>query len=482
MLVRGATLLGFCILLAGELQAAPAGQSAHAVIAVDGPAYLRSWQPPVYPAKALRNRIEGRVLVRLVIDDAGTVVSANILSAIDPELGVAALDTVRKWQFTPALDAGVPVSCSMDAPVVFSLKNPAGQSRIPGMPPNGAIPQLSPTAAARPINTPTVDYPDVLFDRRLPGRVLYSCDVLANGHTANLYIKSSTHVDFVQPALYMLRQSEFSPALQGELPIKSRIEGRITFDAISGSAPNIFTANMISDSYGNLPSADITLVKVVDPVFPLDLLLKGISGSATVSYTLSQSGMPQELRVVEATDPEFGAALAAAVEMCEFSTASTSGHPLIGPLETAERLKQRADFHAIDLTNENDSNPVTRLFAAIRENTIADARNLDAKLAPLYQVEPVYPDSVDRKVLPEGNAEVEIIIDRTGRARLPRIISATTSDFGWSAATAVSQWVFDVPKRGGQPVDVKLSIPFHFDAPDESQKIYHHPTIEDRHP
>ena len=301
-----ATLLGFGILLARDLQATPAGQSAQAVIAIDGPAFLRTWFPPVYPDKALRNRTEGKVLVRLVIDETGTVVSAKILSAADPELDAAALDAAREWQFTPALDSGVPVSCSMDAPVIFSLKNPNGLSRIPGMPPNGAIPQLSPTTAARPVNTPTVDFPDVLFDRSLPGRVLYSCEVLANGHTTNLHIKSSTHVDFVQPALHMLGQSYFSPAMQGELPIKSSIEGRITFDAISGKTSNIFTANMISDSYGNLPSPDLTLVRVVDAVTPLDLLLKGISGSATVSYTLNQRGMPQEVHVIEATDPEFG--------------------------------------------------------------------------------------------------------------------------------------------------------------------------------
>jgi TonB family protein len=115
---------------------------------------------------------------------------------------------------------------------------------------------------------------------------------------------------------------------------------------------------------------------------------------------------------------------------------------------------------------------------ALDRTAIAGCR----KLVPFYQVEPVYPDSVDRKAFPEGFVEVEIIIDRTGRARLPRIASATTSDFGWSAATAVSQWVFDLPKRGGQPVDVMLSIPFHFEAPCELQGIYHPPTIEDRHP
>jgi outer membrane biosynthesis protein TonB len=44
-------------------------------------------------------------------------------------------------------------------------------------------------------------------------------------------------------------------------------------------------------------------------------------------------------------------------------------------------------------------------------------------------------------------------------------VSATNAEFGWSAATAVSQWVFKAPLRGGQPVDVKVRIPFDFKSP-----------------
>jgi hypothetical protein len=48
---------------------------------------------------------------------------------------------------------------------------------------------------------------------------------------------------------------------------------------------------------------------------------------------------------------------------------------------------------------------------------------------------------------------------------LPRIVTATQPEFGWSAATAITQWVFKAPHRGGEPVDVKVRIPFRFVAP-----------------
>jgi outer membrane biosynthesis protein TonB len=45
------------------------------------------------------------------------------------------------------------------------------------------------------------------------------------------------------------------------------------------------------------------------------------------------------------------------------------------------------------------------------------------------------------------------------------VISATQEEFGWAAATAVSQWVFKIPLRAGQPADVRVRIPFDFKVP-----------------
>lgn len=477
---RAAVLL----LCAGFRLAASAEQaaSARAEIAVDGPAFLRSWCPPVYPADALKNGVGGRVVMRLIVDENGNVSSARVLEATKSDFAEAALGAARKWLFTPALDSGRQVACSMDAPVVFSPDNPQGRGRIGGLPPNGEIPQLSPTQAARPLHWPTVDFPDVLFDRKLPGRVLYSCEVLANGRTARPRIKRASHVDFVLPALGMLGECEFSPAMQGELPIRSSIEGRITFDALGGGAANMFTANLISESDGKPPLADITLQTVVDPVWPFELLLKDEGGSATVFYTVDENGTPRNLRVSEASEPEFGEALVAAVDMCVFSASSATGRPLVGPLKLAEPLKQHAEFSAADTGGGSNANPTARLVAELREGGVMGSEGLDEGLVPLYQVDPVFPRSVDPEACPGGNAEIEVIVDRSGRARLPRIVSASRREFGWAAATAFSQWVFSPPRRGGLPVDARLRMPFQFNPPAEARQNFSPPSFDDHRP
>ena len=61
-----------------------------------------------------------------------------------------------------------------------------------------------------------------------------------------------------------------------------------------------------------------------------------------------------------------------------------------------------------------------------------------------------------------GETLIEILVDEEGRARLPRILSASDEAFGYAAVQGVAAWRFDPPKRGGRPVVVRVQIPFSF--------------------
>jgi TonB family protein len=60
---------------------------------------------------------------------------------------------------------------------------------------------------------------------------------------------------------------------------------------------------------------------------------------------------------------------------------------------------------------------------------------------------------------------VEFLIDRDGRVRLPRIVSATKSAFGYAAVQAVSAWQFDKPVVGGKSVILRVRMPMEFAPP-----------------
>ena len=65
----------------------------------------------VYPAAAQADGVEGHVLVRYDVTEAGNVANAVVVESEPP--GVfddAALNTVRSWRFRPAVDRGEVVS------------------------------------------------------------------------------------------------------------------------------------------------------------------------------------------------------------------------------------------------------------------------------------------------------------------------------------------------------------------------------------
>jgi len=451
----GALQLAFA--LPAALGAGPGGASPDSQ--VEGAALLRTWAPAEYPPDALKENVGGLAVVRLVVDEKGNVSSARILDASDPRLGAAALAAAKKWVFTPALEGGRPVVCSMDAPVEFSPAEVA-RKRKPGfVPPSDQTPQPSPSSPAKPSETYSADYPDSLLERRLSGSVRFVCSVTAEGRASEVRIVYSTHADFVLPALRSLDRWAFTPGTQGDLPVRSEVEGEITFEATASSPAEVLAANLMTGPDGNPPAAQPLLRVVADPVWPYDLLKGGEGGSAAVAYTVDDEGHPRDVRVLSATKPQFGAALAAAVEGCVFQRAIYAGHAVAVP------LMQRAEFKAVPVGANDDSDPDIRLLAALRSGEIGGALGIDGKLTPVYRVAPEYPGILKGRGRPAGSAMIEFVIDRDGRARLPRIISATREEFGWAAATAVSQWVFNPPLRKGQAVDVLVRVPFDFKAP-----------------
>ena len=58
--------------------------------------------PPVYPSEARKTHVTGQVKVRVIIDETGRVLSADVVSGPKP-LWLAAIDAARKARFKPTL-------------------------------------------------------------------------------------------------------------------------------------------------------------------------------------------------------------------------------------------------------------------------------------------------------------------------------------------------------------------------------------------
>ena len=75
---------------------------------------------PQYPQEAFIKKVEGTVLVEILIDAQGRVVRARVLQSV-PQLDAAALQCVYQWIFQPAVRRGHPVAIIAQAPVNFRI-------------------------------------------------------------------------------------------------------------------------------------------------------------------------------------------------------------------------------------------------------------------------------------------------------------------------------------------------------------------------
>jgi protein TonB len=75
---------------------------------------------PVYPAIARSAKVQGVVILEVVIGPDGHVRDARVIRSI-PLLDQAALDAVKQWEYTSTLLNGVAVPVVMAVTVNFSL-------------------------------------------------------------------------------------------------------------------------------------------------------------------------------------------------------------------------------------------------------------------------------------------------------------------------------------------------------------------------
>jgi protein TonB len=75
---------------------------------------------PQYPQEAFVKKIEGTVVVEILIDSYGRVVRARVMQSV-PLLDAAAIQTVQQWLFQPAVKHGRPVPTIAQAPVTFRI-------------------------------------------------------------------------------------------------------------------------------------------------------------------------------------------------------------------------------------------------------------------------------------------------------------------------------------------------------------------------
>jgi len=88
---------------------------------IDPPTLVREVRP-IYTDEARRQRIEGDVILDIVVRSDGSVGSIRVKRSLGGGLDQRAIDAVRQWRFNPAKRHGAPVDVAVEVAVEFKLR------------------------------------------------------------------------------------------------------------------------------------------------------------------------------------------------------------------------------------------------------------------------------------------------------------------------------------------------------------------------
>jgi protein TonB len=79
---------------------------------------------PQYTAQAMRERIQGRVIMDVVVLANGNVGDVKIARSLDKKHGLdeQAIKAVKQWKFVPGTKDGKPVAVQVQVEMTFTLK------------------------------------------------------------------------------------------------------------------------------------------------------------------------------------------------------------------------------------------------------------------------------------------------------------------------------------------------------------------------
>jgi TonB family protein len=381
------------------------------------------------------------VPVKLNLDESGAIVRTEMEPTIDDRMRHAVEAALKNWRFAPARQAGKAIASEITLQVC--CLSPWARNTGEYVPP-------------KVIHVVQPDYPYTMQKFGINSKVTVDFVIDRDGSVRNPVIVASDNPAFDEPALEAVLKWTFQP---GEIDgVKTKVTARQSIEfAMDNGGNSLFQVHGHPDQ-SKLPpelrydvSAKVRSVEI--PVYPYAQRRENIRGTAKATALIAKDGRVALVIVRSADRPEFGQALAAAMERFVFDPALKDGKP------SQQLLNFEQIFDRTQLPDEDGE----RLLSLEKKHPerIVSADELDLPLKPLSTKRPVFPRELLEKAT-TGKTVIELLIDEKGHAKLPRVVSASDPAFGWAAVQAVSSWWFQPPHQNGKPVITRVRVPIDF--------------------
>jgi len=194
-----------------------------------------------YPDEARKKKIQGKVVVKILVSETGDVESAEVVSG-DPILGKSAVDAVKKWKFKPFIKNGKPVKVSTKLPIDFTFSDKimekgvsADRSATSEFKESQAAPASGITQVAGDVTRGLLIrqvapvYPDSARRARIEGTVILEATINKDGVIADLRLISGPK-ELAPAAIGAVQQWRYKPYLLNGSPVAVLTEIRVNFN------------------------------------------------------------------------------------------------------------------------------------------------------------------------------------------------------------------------------------------------------------
>ena len=196
--------------------------------------------------------------------------------------------------------------------------------------------------------------------------------------------------------------------------------------------------------------SQLKLTKFVEPAFPASLRLDGIpEGTVTLAVSHDAAGVPGDILVLDATNPQLADSALDAAHQWRFEPAVPGTTPGAAVVRVGFKLTGIVFVYAFGLDQAGvGTRGEQRMLEPVK---VPRLQSLAQAPKALNQPMPVYPATLASKAI-EGTVKVRFYVDADGRVRLPQVIEATSPEFAEAAVAAVSQWRYEPPREGSRAV------------------------------
>jgi|GEM_PF-1033595 len=189
---------------------------------VKGPVPIYESEPE-YTELARQDKVQGVVLVHLVVDEQGLPQHLHVSRGLGDGLNEKAVEAVRQYRFKPATENGKPVAVWLNVEVNFQLADSTAQTQGPilvaGEAANGVRQVGGDVIGPTPIFQPEPEFSAEAKKAKFEGVVTVSLIVDKNGLPQNVHVTKGVGHGLDEKAVEAVKKYRFKPATENGKPV-----------------------------------------------------------------------------------------------------------------------------------------------------------------------------------------------------------------------------------------------------------------------